>query len=98
MERLYINHCRCTFSPAINFNGPRFVQFNRDDPRRWIGAEEHGVLLKFQQTFTVIRNFPQKSSGVPRLWRRNYALPAVKLPRISGITIIQIGNVTALSA
>jgi hypothetical protein len=47
MERLYIDHGRSIFPPAINFNGPRFAQFNRDDPRRRIGTEEHRVLLKF---------------------------------------------------
>src|SRR5216110_177447 len=49
VKRFNFDDCRSTFSPAINFNGSRFAQFNRDDPRRSIGAEEHGVLLKFHR-------------------------------------------------
>src|SRR5262249_34755011 len=52
MERLDAGDCRSILLPTINFHRSCFAQFNRDDARRGISAEEQRVFFKFHRSST----------------------------------------------
>ena len=47
MKRLDLGHGRSILFPAINLDRAGLAELDRDDARRRIGAEEHGVLFEF---------------------------------------------------
>src|SRR5205807_8099650 len=66
MERLDLRDCRTIFFTPVNFYRAGFAQFDCNNARRRIRAEEHRVLLEIHESSTDCADFHRFKIGRPK--------------------------------